>query len=277
MEITQFTYRCSQMRNGYTYTARAAEGGTQLEISLNYGDFTETLMVQEPVLEQLGAIAGKYRLDRWDGFDKVNKKALDGEMFLLSITLKDGSQIYAKGSNAFPKNYQDVKREINDLFKDLISSYSSLYPKTLASDELNVMMLSFIGEDGYKNRRFKFIANKQEDGRVKLDIDIAGYEVLLPEETYHFVGTCESFPFEDFQAIVRQYNLPAWNGWDRAAENYSEKESFQLEFAYTSDERISASGTLYPEGYDEARSALLTLCVDFIHENQGTFVSWDAE
>jgi len=276
LAITEFTYQYNGMREGYTYTARAAEGGTELEISLIFGDFQETLLVQEPVLEKLGEIAGNYRLDRWDGFDKVDKRVLDGEGFTLYMTLEDGTRIEAHGSNAFPQGYQDAKSEITALFEELIGTYSSFYPKTLESDELNSVYILFTGENGNKAKKFKVIARTQDDGRICLDVEINGYENLLSEEAYYCNGYCEAFPFEEVQAIVRKYDIPSWNGWQRTAEDYAQKEWFELEFSYANDEYISAAGTLYPEQYDAVHSELLALCVAFVQENSHSFVPYTA-
>lgn len=122
MEITAFTFAHRGMSSGdcYTYTAEAAEGGTKLTLLLNAGNSTEELTVEEPVLEQLGAIAGKYRLDLWDGFDKTKSRVSDGTGFTLSISLADGSTISARGSNAFPDRYQAAKGEILDVFAAFI-------------------------------------------------------------------------------------------------------------------------------------------------------------
>jgi len=123
MEIAAFTFAHRGMSSGdcYTYTAEAVEGGTKLTLLLNAGNVTEELTVEEPVLEQLGAIAGKYRLDLWDGFDKTKSRVSDGSGFTLSISLADGSEISAHGSNAFPDRYQAAKNEITDVFAAFIS------------------------------------------------------------------------------------------------------------------------------------------------------------
>ena len=88
------------------------------------------MVVDEPVLEQLGEIAGKYRLDRWDGFDKSNNHVMDGNNFSLSVTLTDGKTISAHGSNCFSDGYSEVKQEICELFEDLINKYANREPET---------------------------------------------------------------------------------------------------------------------------------------------------
>jgi len=134
MEITAFTFahRGVSAEDCYTYTAEASEGGTRLLLSFISGNYTDEFMVEEPILQKLGEIAGKYRLDLWNGFDKTKSNVSDGSGFTLSITLADGSEIYAHGSNAFPDRYQEAKGEITAAFDELISAYSSVYAELYA-------------------------------------------------------------------------------------------------------------------------------------------------
>lgn len=57
-----------------------------------------------------------YRLGvpSWNGFDKYDKRALDGWSFDLEIVLPDGKQIKAHGTNAFPKNYREFKECLDE-------------------------------------------------------------------------------------------------------------------------------------------------------------------
>lgn len=57
-------------------------------------------------------------VSKWNGFDKADKTALDGEMFTFNLKV-DNNVIYASGSNAFPKNY----REFNDKLNEIIKKY----------------------------------------------------------------------------------------------------------------------------------------------------------
>lgn len=60
----------------------------------------------------------RYDVRSWDGFDKVDRFALDGEDFNLYITFADGTRISAKGSNRFPENYRDVFGELEAILED---------------------------------------------------------------------------------------------------------------------------------------------------------------
>ena len=128
MEITSFSFTHTGMSTDecFRYSAEQTEEGVRLyteELFVN-GLIVDTL-IDEPILEQLGEIAGKYRLDWWDGFDKSNNRVSDGSRFSLSVELADGSTISARGNNQFPDGYTDAKGEICALFEDMIDRYGN--------------------------------------------------------------------------------------------------------------------------------------------------------
>lgn len=133
MEITLFSFTHTGMsaEECFLYSAEQTEDGIRIYTEeLFSGGLIVDTIVDEPVLEQLGEIVGKYRLDRWDGFDKSNKHVVDGNNFSLSVTLADGKTISAHGSNRFPDGYGDAKQEICELFEDLIDKYANWESET---------------------------------------------------------------------------------------------------------------------------------------------------
>lgn len=128
MEITSFSFTHTGMSTDkcFCYSAEQTEEGVRLYTEeLFSGGFIVDTIIDEPVLEQLGEMAGRYRLDRWDGFDKKNRHVMDGSRFSLSVELTDGSTISASGSNAFPEGYSDAEQEIRMLFEDLIDRHGN--------------------------------------------------------------------------------------------------------------------------------------------------------
>ena len=127
LDITafSFTHQGSSTDQCYRYTATQEGDSIRLHTEeLFSGGLVIDTLITEPLLEQLGEIAGTYRLDRWDGFDKTKGSVADGSGFSLSITLADGKTISARGSNKFPDGYADAKGEIKALFETLIDQYS---------------------------------------------------------------------------------------------------------------------------------------------------------
>jgi len=120
--LTAFTWQHRGSHTGliYSYAAEGTEAGTRLLLSLNAGDRELEILTEEDVLGQLGAIAAEHRLDRWDGFDKSDRRALDGTGFTLTMITADGEIIEAHGSNAFPKGYGEAKAAIEEVFEEFI-------------------------------------------------------------------------------------------------------------------------------------------------------------
>jgi len=62
------------------------------------------------------------RLDRWDGFDKSSRRALDGTGFSLTMVTAEGKLVEANGSNAFPKGYAEAKAAIEAVFAPYVDA-----------------------------------------------------------------------------------------------------------------------------------------------------------
>jgi hypothetical protein len=75
--------------------------------------------VNEEVMKKLEAILNKYKIYKWDGFNKTNKNVLDGDDFHFSLSLKDGTSVSASGYMSWPKNYREATGEIISLFNKL--------------------------------------------------------------------------------------------------------------------------------------------------------------
>jgi len=124
LELTAFTWQHRGSHTGliYSYTAERTEAGARLLLSLNAGSRELDMLVDEDVLGQLGAIAAEHRLDRWDGFDKSDRRAMDGTGFTLAMTTAEGETIEAHGSNAFPKGYTEAKAAIEGVFEGFVDT-----------------------------------------------------------------------------------------------------------------------------------------------------------
>jgi hypothetical protein len=62
-------------------------------------------------------LAQKFRqlkVDKWDGFSKSDPNVLDGNSFSLEIELAGGSTISAHGSNAYPENFSEFRKLIEE-------------------------------------------------------------------------------------------------------------------------------------------------------------------
>ena len=79
--------------------------------------------VSKDVVEKLSEIFKKYKVNKWDGFNKSQQNVMDGSSFSLTIRLIDDKSIHASGYMKWPKNYSDVRDEINELFMDVYNKY----------------------------------------------------------------------------------------------------------------------------------------------------------
>lgn len=82
------------------------------------------ITVKEETVKEIEDILNKYEVGLWDGFNKSDKYVLDGDSFSFSASFKDGKSISAHGYMSWPKNYYDVRNELDELFMNL---YNSVY------------------------------------------------------------------------------------------------------------------------------------------------------
>ena len=77
---------------------------------------TKIVDVDSKFLKNLETILNKYKVIKWDGFDKSDDGVLDGRSFSLSIKYGNQDTISARGYMKWPDNYQKVRDELDDLF-----------------------------------------------------------------------------------------------------------------------------------------------------------------
>lgn len=120
--MTGFCFSHSGMHTGLMYrlSADKTEDVWQATLSLLGGELEYVLDMTETEAEELAAIVRKQDMNRWNGFDKTDRRALDGTGFDLTIRYADGQVLSASGSNAFPKGYREARDEILKFFGELM-------------------------------------------------------------------------------------------------------------------------------------------------------------
>ena len=120
--ISSFSFSHSGMHTGLIYTLSAArtEVGWQAELSLLAGEREYSLDMTSEEAEALASLVQNHELNRWNGFDRVNRHALDGTGFDLRIGYEDGQEVRASGSNAFPEGYAAAHEAILKFFGELM-------------------------------------------------------------------------------------------------------------------------------------------------------------
>ena len=76
--------------------------------------------VDSGFVKGLEDILRKYDVESWDGFSKSDKRVLDGYSFSLYAKMSNGDSISASGYMKWPKNYKNVRNELNKYFEKLI-------------------------------------------------------------------------------------------------------------------------------------------------------------
>ena len=120
--MTSFSFSHSGMHTGliYTLSASRTENGWIADLSLLAGDREYAPEMTEEEVEALILLVQTHELNRWNGFDKVDRLALDGTGFELKIGYEDGQKVYATGSNAFPEGYRAAHEAIVTFFGELM-------------------------------------------------------------------------------------------------------------------------------------------------------------
>lgn len=74
--------------------------------------------VDKKILKEIEIILKQYHVARWDKFHKFDKNVLDGNSFSFRVCYENDQEIEANGYMKWPKNYQEVKKELNELFSN---------------------------------------------------------------------------------------------------------------------------------------------------------------
>lgn len=74
---------------------------------------------KERVLQIIDML-NKYNVSSWDGFNKNAKDVLDGDSFTFKVSMSNGDSIYATGYMLWPNNYREVKKELEEIFNEVI-------------------------------------------------------------------------------------------------------------------------------------------------------------
>ena len=70
-------------------------------------------------VKKVEEILKKYEVGKWDGFNKSDKNVLDGNSFSLYTRFTNDDTIDAHGYMKYPKNYKEVREELDKFFMDI--------------------------------------------------------------------------------------------------------------------------------------------------------------
>ena len=99
-------------KNGDGFTASIKPVGKPISEKREYAVDSAFALKLEDLLANNG-------VSKWNGFEKSNKRVLDGDSFALRFTNESGKKLQANGYMKWPKNYIAVKEGIEELFGTL--------------------------------------------------------------------------------------------------------------------------------------------------------------
>jgi hypothetical protein len=106
-----YDYEIYQDNNQYIFVAT---GGNGVDLDIN-----ET--IDQSVLDDIQEIIQRYKVKKWNGFNKSDDDILDGHSFSLFIGYGD-YEIKAEGYMKYPRKYMDFQNEMQAYFDSLITS-----------------------------------------------------------------------------------------------------------------------------------------------------------
>lgn len=79
-------------------------------------DDANEYVVDKKIVDELSYILNKYKVGYWNGFNKSDKRVMDGGSFSLYLKMNNNKSVSARGYMKWPKNYSNVKEELIILF-----------------------------------------------------------------------------------------------------------------------------------------------------------------
>ena len=151
------------VREGEEYKAILKKSGVSSE---NADVFT----VDEQFVHKLTDILTENKVEKWNGFDKSSKIAMDGQRFDLNLVNHNGEELIAYGSMKWPRNYHSVKSSLDELFMGLYITEAVEPKPTLIIEAGQDRLSSPLEYSSYSNELAKylstdrFVPDWQKDG-----------------------------------------------------------------------------------------------------------------
>lgn len=279
LTMLSYTYSNSMnMEDTYTYTVTNAGDKYTLKIeSPIYKDdeYYETEISSEEY-SKVAELAKNCKIENWNGFHGVNTMVLDGDGFSLSAEYSDGASISASGSNSYPDGFGSFSKVMDDMFNPYRKQYNyDRIPKKIESDDISSVYVNFKdnGSSGYSSFKFELRKEVLYD-RNNINVQVFDYKgefmesMQRKDDEYQVYGKKDGLDLSEIQKVIRKYDIPSINGYDKSAKDYSNSEWFQISVYYDSDESIEIYGTEKFDSYDDFRKDLLSACVNVVNENK---------
>ena len=182
--------------------------------------------VDESVFQKLCAVFGNYKIAEWAGFRGHDSQVLDGTGMSFEVVLTDGTEINARGTNSFPKNYSSFAQELCKLITtEKISSvrfFEGTYEITLPESWVGTVTASF------SENQVAFYVDKTDGGNLTffiIDNDTYGYssdsykgriEVgrLVSDEDVRFITARDNYSITSYAKSVSEEAVAIWKNYE---------------------------------------------------------------
>ena len=282
-KVTDFTYSYNNPFGacGYTYELKDEEGDRvtfAYQSDLYPDDGTMETRINSIILTQVSMLISEDGAEDWDGFAGSNPDVSDGDGFYLHVTFEDGTSLTAYGENSCPEGYGVFKTDIDELFSPFVETVleekrQEVMDKGI-NGELNYVYVNLVGrgEAGKDEYFFTFYKNEEEAQNFSVRIRSVSGD-FLPAGNYRAYTHLDNdrLPFGEVQALIEKYDLISWYNYDKIAEDYENKEYFQMSFGFDDDLSLQASGSEPPENYQAFRQEFLTLMAKLVNDNPEAF------
>ena len=219
----------------------------------------------DTLIRQLEEIVEKYGAIGWDGFHESESMpgVLDsGDSYNLYLELSDGTTVTVNGYNTAPRAFNAFYTEVADIFQN-----TSDYSRYLATDfsaspctYLEVELRDKEDLDVYYQIRLRDTSNqwaimlKDPDGMIlEKGIDVSDYKEMK-----------EKLPFERFLSIMSAHGVEEWNQYEESTS--SSAGQFCIAMYFADGKEFSASGNVYPEGFEKFKAEFVKEIYDFYKE-----------
>ena len=267
--ITKFNYNYDGTIGGNSHRYEVSVSGQTAAIKVydmlhhDYGDMTDTVGAE--FVQSLEDLCRKHRVNRFDGYDKTDRRICDGHGFSLHITYDNGKTVDAYGRNSSPKGFNEFSEEMHALFRPYCERMceAALQKKKEkgVSGGLTFILMNFIQKGASGSDRYEVMISRQNIRQQNVEVRISSVSgEFFPEGDHNFYKTVpdEEIDWDAFAALVKKYNLTQWMDYEKAAQDYNNCEWFQMGFDFE-EGHISAMGTEHPENYEAFRKDFLTL------------------
>ena len=109
----------------FPYVLKCGEGKPSVIIIPDGVSEEQALMtgVEDAFAERILGLLHTYRVGSWNGFDRTDKRILDGSSFTLNAGFQSGKSIHAHDYMRFPPRYREFREAMDHAFMEVYRQF----------------------------------------------------------------------------------------------------------------------------------------------------------